>query len=273
MFFIDSFWLGVIIHIAFVGGVIFGVERIQAILLKQIEPDAKRMADQAQKDRGEYMRVNKSPELMSVEERVMHWSEWRQTILAEHNVRAIFTGFFFTVLAALIGFQGNYSFTRGQLWLLLAATASLFAQIVMALWVVRNDREAAYKYISQQDIHWTRFQLSLLDNKLYPWLKRVTLTSFLLIILLVGHRAFGQMIARNVSERQTEQLQEEVSRLEIENSELDTKTDRLFDLAQHNSDLLQDILSQAEGGLMKTYAASQRSLAEIKQLAAQQQEP
>lgn len=273
MFFIDSFWLGIILHTIFVGGVVFGVEKIQAILLKQVEPEAKRMADEAQKARGEYMRVNKSPELMSVEERVMHWSEWRQTILAEHNVRAIFTGFFFTVLAALIGFQGSYSFTKGQLWLLLAATISLLIQVIMALWVVRNDREAAYKYISQQDIHWTRFQLSLFDNKLHPWLKRITLTSFLLIILLVGHRAYGQMITYKVNEERTEQLQEKVSQLKIEKSEVDAKTDHLFDLAQHNSDLLQDILSQAEGGLMKTYALSQRALAEIRKLAAQQQEP
>ena len=118
------------------------------------------------------------------------------------------------------------------------------------------------------------------EDKPEPYLLRHIVTaSFLLsvsfLVLFFGSvLIFGsQQTIRETNQGVVEESRAELSRLGAENSRLDAENESLINIAQHNSGLLQDIFSRAEGGLMKTYAMSQQALLEIREQAGQQQEP
>lgn len=96
--------------------------------------------------------------------------------------------------------------------------------------------------------------------------------SWLWILLAIGLLIYGVTKINDLQERITA-LEGHAEELEDENARLRSKGAELFDVAQHNSDLLQDIESQASGGQGEDYETAQDALSEIWFLASDYQEP
>ncbi len=146
--------------------------------------------------------------------RIMHWTVWRDTIIAQHSSRGVVIGLTVTALAAFIGLVGKEGLTFGEFLILAAASSSILVQTVLSVWESRNEREVAFTYIGDPTgKNKDRVTKSLFDNMLHPAIQLFTLLSLLLVILLITQRAYRAVngnLEQNTSPSNT-QIETQVS--------------------------------------------------------------